>query len=499
MTQFEFPPRSTRGSILGFTAGQIGMCVAGIISLVVALNLFTAGHRWAALSMVVLAMALVTLGLVRIRGRRVTEWTPIVVGALVQRAARQDRYRGALFAPGPGHLDLPGAAAGYRWLPATGSDGLTEIGLLHHRAEATVTAALPCFGSTFVLADTSEQTRRLVAWSNVLNLLGGEYAEHGLLRWSLTARAVPDTGNRAQRHLLRNAVDTSSVAYQSLAALTAASAPTAQRHDVYLSVVFDIKKMSAEIQDAGGSDAAIAAVVLDKLGGIQATVAEAGVTTGTWLSPRDYAAVLRTQFDPADQPMVDLRGTTGAVAGGVAPAMAGPAAAEQVGWSYYRHDSGISQTLWVHEMPRHPVPMTWLTPLFTRAVGRRTVTVVAEPVPAQLAQLATRRDKVARAGDEVTKRKLRLVRTAREDDEARAVEQVDREQAAGHVRYRYGVLATVTADTEEQLRHDVRALRRVLGRTGCDAVVLYGEQDQAFAAGALPLARGLKPMRGWLS
>lgn len=498
MTQFDFPPRSTRGSVLGFTVGQIGMCVAGIISLVVALNFLTAGHRWAALGMVAGAGVLITLGLVRIRGRRVTEWTPIVVGALVQRAARQDRYRGAVFAPGPDHLDLPGAAAGYRWLPVTGADGLTEVGLLHHRSEGTVTAALPCFGSTFVLADTSEQTRRLVAWSNVLNLLGGEYAEHGLLRWSMMARAVPDTGNRAQRHLVRRAVDTTSVAYRSLAALTAASAPTAQRHDVYLTVVFDVKRMSAEVHDAGGSDAAIAAVVLDKLSGIAAAVSEAGVATAAWLSPRDYAAVLRTQFDPADQPLVDLRGN-GGLAAGVAPAMAGPAAAEQVGWSYYRHDSGISQTLWVHEMPRHPVPMTWLTPLFTRSVGRRTVTVVAEPVPSQLAQLATRRDKVARAGDEVTKRKLRLVRTAREDDEARAVEQVDREQAAGHVRYRYGVLATVTADTEEQLRSDVRALRRVLGRTGCDAVVLYGEQDQAFLAGALPLARGLKPMRGWLS
>lgn len=94
---------------------------------------------------------------------------------------------------------------------------------------------------------------------------------------------------------------------------------------------------------------------------------------------------------------------------------------------------------------------------------------------------------------------MRLVRTAREDEEARAVEQIDREQAAGHVRYRYAVLVTVTADSPEQLRHDVRAVRRVLGRCGCQAVVLYGEQDQAFVAGALPLARGLKPMRGWFA
>ncbi|MEH0827311.1 MULTISPECIES: SCO6880 family protein [unclassified Micromonospora] len=489
MTQFHFPPRSTRGSILGFSWGQIGTAVAGVICLVIAANILAVGRQGAAGGLLLTAVLLLTMGLLRIRGRRVTEWTPIVAGALAQRAARQDRYRGAVWAANPGtkHLHLPGPTAGYQWLPAIAADGLTEVGLLHHRREGTVTATLSCAGSNLVLADTSVQHQRLTAWADVANLLGTEYADSGLARWSLMARAVPDLSNRAQRYLAKQAVDTSTAAYRSLAELTAAAGPGTQRHDVFLTVVFDVRKLSGEVADAGGTDAAIATVVLDKLTGVRAAVREAGIETGGWLTPRQYAAVLRGQFDPED---TDLE---------VAPQTAGPVAAETVGWSSYRHDSGFSQTLWVYEMPRQPVPMTWITPLFTRTVGRRTVTVVAEPVPAQLAQLATRRDKVARAGDEVTKRRMRLVRTAREDEEARAVEQIDREQAAGHVRYRYAVLVTVTADSPEQLRHDVRAVRRVLGRCGCQAVVLYGEQDQAFVAGALPLARGLKPMRGWFA
>ncbi|MEU2665977.1 SCO6880 family protein [Micromonospora sp. NPDC007220] len=488
MTQFQFPPRSTRGSMLGFSWGQIGTAVAGVICLVIAANLLAVGRQGAAAGMLAAAVLLLTVALLRIRGRRVTEWTPIVVGALVQRAAGQDRYRGAVWAANPGtaHLHLPGPAAGYQWLPAVAADGLTEVGLLHHRREGTVTATLSCAGSNLVLADTTVQQQRLASWADVLNLLGTEYADSGLVRWAVTARAVPDVANRAQRYL-GQAVDTGTRAYRSLAELTAAAGPGTQRHDVFLTTVFDVRKLSGEVADAGGTDAAIAAVVLDKLTGVQAAVREAGIDAGGWLTPREYAAVLRGQFDPED------------VEAQVAPRAGGPVAAETVGWSAYRHDSGFSQTLWVYEMPRQAVPMTWMTPLFTRTVGRRAVTVVAEPVPAQLAQLATRRDKVARAGDEVTKRRMRLVRTAREDEEARAVEQVDREQAAGHVRYRYAVLVTVTADSPERLRHDVRAVRRVLGRCGCQAVVLYGEQDQAFAAGALPLARGLKPMRGWFA
>jgi len=503
MTKFEFPRRSSRGAVLGFTWSQITLVVAGIIAAVVGLNLLTLGRRPAGIAMFVLAGLLVTFGLLRLKGRRITEWTPVVVAALLQRGSGQNQYRAGPFSSNAvgEHLDLPGPAAAYRWLPAVTADGTTEIGLLHHRKERTVTAALLCYGANLILADRDVQAQRLTDWAQVLNILGSEYTDAGLVRWSVTTRAVADTGNRAQRYLIGQAVDTNTAAYRSLAELTASAAPAAQRHEIYLAAVFDVAKLSAEISDAGGTDTAIAAVVLDRLAGIESAVIEAGVGTGGWLSPRTYAAVLRTQFDPDDQEIVDLRGSTPAGSGrtpaGVAPWLAGPVAARTVGWHTYQHDSGYSRTLWVAQMPRQQVAATWLTPLYMRTTCRRTVTLVAQPVPAALAQLATRRDKVARAGDEVTKRKLRLVQTASEREEARAVEQIDTEQARGHVRYRYALLVTVTAASEKLLERDVRAVRRILSRSGCESVSLAGEQDQAFLAGALPLARGLKPMRGW--
>ncbi|MBG0567532.1 SCO6880 family protein [Actinoplanes aureus] len=502
MTKFSFPARSTRGAVLGFTWSQIGMVVAGIIAAVTGLNLL-AVNRAAAITLFVSAALLITFGLLRIKGRRITEWAPVVIAALLQRRTRQHQYRGGPYgASAVGeHLDLPGTAAAYRWLPAVAADGTTEIGLLHHRNEKTVTAALLCFGTNLILADRDVQVQRLTDWAQVLNILGSEYADAGLMRWSVTARAVPDSGNRAQRFLIHRAVDTDSAAYQSLAQLTAAAAPAAQRHEIYLAVVFDVARLSAEIADAGGTDTAIATVILDRLSGIEAAVTEAGVTTGGWLSPRAYAAVIRTQFDPDDQEVVDLRGSTPAgdqrTPAGVAPWLAGPAAARTVGWHTYQHDSGFSRTLWVAQMPRQQVPPTWLTPLYMRTTCRRTVTLVAQPVPTRLAALATRRDKVARAGDEATKRRLRLVQSAAERKEAEAVEQIDAEQARGHVRYRYALLVTVTASSEKALERDVRAVKRILSRSGCEAISLAGEQDQAFLAGALPLARGLKPMRGW--
>ncbi|MEV0132631.1 SCO6880 family protein [Dactylosporangium sp. NPDC050688] len=496
MTQFSFPPRSSRGAVLGFTWSQIGTVVAGLIVAVIGINLLAAGHTWSATVAFTAAVLLFVLALVRLRGRRITEWVPVIAGALVQRATGQDRYRGGVFADGSveRHMDLPGPAAGYAWLPAVAADGTTEVGLLLHRREKTVTAALVCSGANFILADSDDQSRRLVDWARLLNILGTEYADAGLVRWSVTSRAVPDAGNRAARFLQQRAVERSSLAYRSLAEVTAAGSMMAQRHDIHLVCVFDLGRMSGQIAEAGGTDAAIAAVVLDRLPGIAASVAEAGVSTHGWLTPRRYAAVLRTQWDPAEQETADLR-TDGPAE--VEPRLAGPVAAEVVGWDTYRHDGGYSRTLWIAQMPRQPVGSTWLTPLYTRTTCRRTVTLTAQPVPAELANLASRRDQVARAGDAATKTKLRLVRTAREDEEARSVKQIDREQAHGHVRYRYALLVTVTAATIDDLNRDTRAVKRILSRAGCDAVVLYGEQDQGFTAGALPLARGLKPIRGW--
>ncbi|GIM89832.1 hypothetical protein Ato02nite_016250 [Paractinoplanes toevensis] len=500
---FQFPPRATRGVLLGFTLSQIAMVVSGVITAVIALNLLAAGRPGIAVALFAVTVVLIVLALLRFKGRRLTEWLPIVAAALIQRGAGQNEYRGGPWAPNSvaEHMDLPGPAAGYRGVTAITADGLTEVGLLVHSRERTVTAALTCFGENLVLADRDVQTRRLTDWAQLLNILGADFTDMGLVRWAVTARAVPDTGNRAQRYLANRAIETSSAAYRSLAELTAAAAPAAQRHDIHVSVVFDLNRLSGEIRQGGGTDAALAASVLDRLTGIEAAVAEAGVATGGWLSPRGFAAVLRTQFDPDDQEAVDLRASTPpggpGTAAGVAPQLAGPVAARTVGWTTYQHDSAFSRTLWVAQMPRQPIGATWLTPLYMRTTCRRTVTLVAQPVPAGLAQLATRKEKVARAGDEVTKRKLRLVRTAREDDEARAVEQIDREQAAGHVRYRYALMVAVTARTLDGLDRDVQQVRRILSRAGCEAVVLAGEQDQAFAAAALPLARGLKPMRGW--
>src|SRR3982750_3502012 len=108
--KFQFPPRPSRGAVLGFAWSQIALVMAGVIAAVVALNLLVAGRRGPAIAALAGCVVLVSMGLLRFKGRRVTEWAPVVAGALLQRRAGQHEYRGGPYAPNSVEqwMDLPG-------------------------------------------------------------------------------------------------------------------------------------------------------------------------------------------------------------------------------------------------------------------------------------------------------------------------------------------------------------------------------------------------------
>src|SRR5690349_152295 len=96
---FQFPPRAIRGVLMGFTLAQIAMVAAALLAAVIGLNLLAAGGTGVGWGMFALTVLLILLALLRFKGRRLTEWLPIVAAALVQRAAGQSEYRGGPWAP----------------------------------------------------------------------------------------------------------------------------------------------------------------------------------------------------------------------------------------------------------------------------------------------------------------------------------------------------------------------------------------------------------------
>jgi hypothetical protein len=485
---YSFPPRRSAGVLGKLTIGQMGLMVA-------ALGLLWLGVRAGSLTVfaavAVAAAGLVAVAFARVGGRQLTAWTRPLWGALWSRMRGTRAYRGAVFAPDSlaRAMDLPGDLAGVRMVSAAHPDGQSRIGLVLDERAGVVTAVLATHGTPFVLEETTEQTSRLADWEAVMESTCDTDA--AIARWQLLFRSMPDSTNSAQRYYIDGVSDPDTVGAAALRELVAHAAPSAQRHEVLLAVAFELRRLAVDVRAVGGGDEGVAVVVVERLAELARQVTEARIPVRGWLSPGALAAVIRSAYDPDSQPLLEQEMSTG----GVDARVAGPAATERR-WSMLVHDSAVSTTLWVHELPRRPVPADWLAPVLQLADVRCSVSLVAEPLSPERAARSIANQRLSAAGSIYVRERHGLIVDSRTKNELAAAEALDDDVADGGGFFRYHMLVCVTAADIDALRRATLSVRRRLTRARCSSMVLYGEQDQAFAAAALPLARGLAPMRG---
>lgn len=487
--EYTFPPRRTNGVI-----GKLGL--GQLVAIVVAIALPWLGIQTGAPVVFAVLLAaggvLVWVSFMRIGGRYVTEWVRPVVGAVWSRLRGHHVYRSAVFGPDSlaHRMDLPGDLASMRMISAPNPDGRGRIGLVLDEQTNAVTATLLTEGTPIVLEESGEQQARLADWEAVMESTCDE--DTAIVRWQLLFRSMPDATNMAQQYYVDKVVDRDTLPARALRELVSQAAPAAQRHEVFFAVAFDLHRLAADVKASGGDDDAIGVVVVERLAELQRQITEARIPVRGWLSPAHFAAVIHTQFDPESLPLYDLQSGEQHE---LDPRTAGPSATERQ-WRAYLHDSAVSSTVWVHELPRRPVKANWLTPLLQQSDVRRSISLVVEPLSPARAERSINNQRLAAAGSIYMKQKHGLVVDARTEKELDAAQRLDDELAAGEGFFRYSMFVCCTAADMDQLRRAVTSVRRRLTRVRCSTMVLYGEQDQAFFAGALPLARGLAPMRG---
>lgn len=487
--EYTFPPRRTNGVLGRVSLGQM-------VAVVVAIALPWWGIQSG--SVVTFAVLLVAGGAVvwvsfrRIGGRSATAWIRPVAGSVWSWLRGTHVYRGAVFGPDSlaHRMDLPGDLAGMRMLSAPNPDGRTRVGLVLDEHASTVTAALLTEGTPIILEESDEQAARLADWEAVMESTCDE--DTAITRWQLLFRSMPDATNMAQQYYLDRVRHRDTLPAHALRELVAQAAPAAQRHEVILAVAFDLDRLAGDIKATGGDDDAIGVVVVERLTELQRQIMEARIPVRGWLSPAHYAAVIHTQFDPDSLPLYDLQSGEQHE---LDPRAAGPSATERQ-WKAYLHDSAVSSTVWVHELPRRPVKANWLAPLLQQTDVRRSITLVAEPLAPARAERSINNQRLAAAGSIYMKQKHGLVVDSRTTKELQAAQRLDDELADGAGYFRYSMFVCCTAPDLDRLRRAVTSVRRRLTRVRCSTMVLYGEQDQGFFAAALPLARGLAPMRG---
>ena len=403
----------------------------------------------AAICILVLYGALATVPLA---GRTGDEWLPVVV------CWGTRRFGFAL--QGAGRL---GAFRGLRLLRA----GWRDMGVVHDRAERTLTAALLLRGRSFALLGADEQDRRVGAWASVLASLAREGSPIHRVQW--VAASFPDDGQGMRSFLAAEAApDAGSACTASYDALLHDMDSHTCAHDVVLAVQVRLTK-SVEVG---------CAALAREMGSLVRLLGDADVQVESVLSADDLAHQLLRTYEPH------------AASPDTAPAQDHWPMAMAESWAEVRVDGMVHATFWVAEWPRIEVRSDFLAPILLSS-ARSTFAVVMEPLGPDAAVRKVEASRTADLADTELRRRGGFVSTARHARESEVLARREAELAEGHASFRYSGYLTVSAPSEEELVAACDMVQHAAGQSRLALRRLYGDQASAYTC-TLPLCRGLR-------
>jgi hypothetical protein len=266
--------------------------------------------------------------------------------------------------------------------------------------------------------------------------------------------------------------------------LLAQATPTSERHETLIAITLSLSAAAVSVREHGGGLRGAAAVMRERMQSFEAAVRSADLTPEGWLTDTGLAWVLRTAYDPDSAETLDGRSV------GMNLSTAGPIAVDEE-WARLRSDSGWHATLWVTEWPRLDVVPGFLWPLLLAPQVRRSLSIVAEPIPTATALKEIRSDRFDYLSDQVNRDRRGQITDYTSVQELEDVNQRERELVSGHGELRFAAFIAVTAPTKEALTAAVDEITNAAIESYCEVRVLWGEQAVGFAAAALPLCRGI--------
>ena len=243
-TTYIFGRRDRGGLLLGLRASQLALFGLGAVAVLV--GFLDAGGRGGLIGLGICTTA-AFVAMFPIQGRCLVDWVSPIANYAYQRVTGQGRYLGgpralhrARYVP---RLDLPGLARDLRVYEAATPNGTTAILKLRDRW----TVVLRVLGPNYVLADRASQERRVTSWGALLAQCGQEGSRVAGLQW--LERTIPDTGRGLMEWWQRAGRPRAefAAAYQQL---IERAGPTATRHETYLAVSFDARRIRRLVRQA---------------------------------------------------------------------------------------------------------------------------------------------------------------------------------------------------------------------------------------------------------
>jgi hypothetical protein len=158
---------------------------------------------------------------------------------------------------------------------------------------------------------------------------------------------------------------------------------------------------------------------------------------------------------------------------------------------HYRTDSAYTRVFWCPGLPRIGVGAAFHAPMMLETTGRRSVTLIVEPVPARKAEAQLNRRQLRESGDQVIRDRFGKATTLRDQQAETDTERKLGELLSGHGYLRMVLLVAVSADDPDGLEEATGEIQTLANLSHVDLRILYAQQSAAFAAACLPLGLGV--------
>ena len=442
--RYLFHPLERRGVLFGLDGRQLATVAGGLLIAVLAGR--AVGGAGGTVLAVLLVASTAALALWPKAGKPVVHWLPVAGGWLARGAGR------TITDPAPLQVSKRDLAPRGITLLATAGG----MGMIRDRHGASWAAVLPVRGRSFPLLDPEEQDRRLAAWRAVLGAIARPGTPVRRVQW--VERSRPEVCTARPFAPGGSVDDVTASARGSYERLVAGAEP-AQTHDVWLLV------------SVGGTSAVSASEALGReLRLLEGQLKAADLQPEGPLGRDELAALLAGAHRRR---------------GSLKP---WPMGAEDR-WGCWRADDLWHATYWIAEWPRVDVPGDFISPLLM-AGGRRAVSVIMAPVPAERAVRQARSSRTADLADAELRSKAGFLSSARRDRESEGARQREQELADGHSEFLFSGYVTVSADSPDGLEAACAEAEHSAQSAHLELRRLYGRQAEAFTW-TLPLGRGL--------
>jgi hypothetical protein len=263
-------------------------------------------------------------------------------------------------------------------------------------------------------------------------------------------------------------------------ALTRAASKRSMGFTNYITLTFDTTALNSAIRDAGRGLAGLAAVLRERVAGIETSMEHARLTPVGWLTSDELDELNALSADPVAA--ATRREQDSNVVSAPSPVMG-----IDEGWDALRVDESWHQTFWVAEWPRTDVRTGFLEPLLYAGDATRVITLQVRPVATHkaLAQLNRAQSDMETAATIRMKLSSRVPLTHLREEEDLAVREHDLVDGFGDVQYRGFV--TISAESKDALAKARTDIEQASHPARLVLASMSGQQAAGFVTAALPV------------